>query len=289
MNFFTLQGRPLPLSEDIFPKKFDIKLEKRCTPDLVQGIKVLLMTATITELTAVMGYLEPRNGHEKVVMTLVNDSSFFYVGKYGEYPVAVAMTAYGKSQQGSIEVLHFLYGIKSIINPNYIIAIGICYGMDPSEVNPADIIVSEKVCDAAMRIGAQPHTRGNDYPASRKLLGIFSTSKMMGFEMKRDDAGNSVKVKTGILISRPDLVDDAKYKELLKRACNEPDALGGEMEGAGIMSFAYRINIKAIIIKAIGDYGDGNKAGMKGWKEFAAHAAARYVHFIMKKFPGVLT
>lgn len=287
MNFFTLQGCPLQLSEDIFPEKFDVKLES-FTPDLVKGIKVLLMTATITELRAVMGYLKPRNGHEKVVVTFVDDS-FIYVGKYGEYPVAVAMTAYGKSQQGSIEVLHFLYGIKSIINPKYIIAIGICYGMDPSEMNPADIIVSEKVCDAAMRIGAQPHTRGNEYRASQKLLGMFSTSEMMGFEMKRDDAGNSVKVKTGILIARPDLVDDVEYKELLKRACNKPDALGGEMEGAGIMSFAEKINIKAIIIKAIGDYGDGNKAGMKGWKEFAAHAAARYVHFIMKKFPGVLT
>ena len=286
MNFFTHQGRPLPLSEDIFPEKFDIKFES-FTPALVEGIKVILMTATITELRAVMGYLKPKDGHDKVVRTLVHNS-FFYVGKYGEYPVAVGMTAYGKSKQGLIEVLHLLHNINSSINPKYIIAIGICYGMEPSKMRPADIIVSEMVCDATViRTGDQPHTRGPNYPAGKILLGIFGISE--NFDMKRDDAGNSVKVETGTLISRPDLVDDAKYKELLKRACNKPDALGGEMEGAGIMSFADDSKIEAIIIKAIGDWGDGDKAGMKNWKGFAAHAAARYVHFKMEEYPGVLT
>lgn len=288
MNFFTHQGRPLPLSEDIFPEKFDIKFES-FTPALVEGIKVILMTATITELRAVMGYLKPKDGHDKVVRTLVRNS-FFYVGKYGEYPVAVGMTAYGKSKQGLIEVLHLLHNIKSsIINLKYIIAIGVCYGMDPSKMRPADIIVSEMVCDATViRTGAQPHTRGGNYPAGKILLGMFSTNEV-GFEMKRDDAGNSVEVETGTLISRPDLVDDVEYKEQLKKACNKPDALGGEMEGAGIMSFADDSKIEAIIIKAIGDWGDGDKAGMKGWKEFAAHAAAGYVHFKMEKYPRVLT
>ena len=56
------------------------------------------------------------------------------------------------------------------------------------------------------------------------------------------------------------------------------DALAAEMEGAGIMSATqYASSIDAVIIKAIGDWGDGSKDHCREWKPIAARAAAYYV------------
>lgn len=246
------------------------------------------MTATQPELTAVMGYLKPKDEPEGKVLCITYGSYYFYVGKYGQYPVAVGMSAPGKAEQGPMSTIHYLYNIASAIKQTkYIIAVGVCYGMDSEVMNPADIIVSNIVCDATcLRVGAEVKRRGTDYPAGVGLLNGFAQT-IKSFNMARDNDGNNVGVEVGPIIARPDLVDDPKYKEQLKEACNRPDALGGEMEGAAIMSFAHHNEeVQAIIIKAIGDWGDGDKAGMKGWKDFAAHAAAGYVHFVMEK--GIL-
>lgn len=244
------------------------------------------MTATITELTAVMGYLKPKDG-EKKVLCITYGSYYFYVGKYGQHPVAVGMSAPGKGEQGPMSTIHYLYNIAPAVKQTkYIIAVGVCYGMDSKKKKPADIIVSDTVCDATcLRVGAEVKRRGTDYPAGVRLQNRFAQA-IKFFKMTRGNNKN-VEVEVGSIIARPDLVDDAKYKEQLISACSKPDALGGEMEGAAIMSFAHHNEeVQAIIIKAIGDWGDGNKKKMKVWKDFAAHAAAGYVHFVMER--GIL-
>ena len=62
------------------------------------------------------------------------------------------------------------------------------------------------------------------------------------------------------------------------------DVLAAEMEGAGIMSATkYASSVDAVIIKAIGDWGDGSKDHCRGWKPFAARAAAYYVKEMLSK------
>ena len=108
-------------------------------------------------------------------------------------------------------------------------------------------------------------------------------SSPVGYTHTQD--GKEVKVHCGSIISRPDLVDNPIYKEQLKRL--RPKALGGEMEGAGIMAAiendTSKYKVEAIIIKAICDWVDGEKIEAADWKPFSSHAAARYVYHQMNK------
>lgn len=56
----------------------------------------------------------------------------------------------------------------------------------------------------------------------------------------------------------------------------ESEAIGYEMEAAGLYEAAAEAKIPAILIKGISDWGDGQKD--KKWQPAAAYLAAHYVH-----------
>ena len=104
--------------------------------------------------------------------------------------------------------------------------------------------------------------------------------------MKHSDEENAkeVKVHCGpILSSFVSLKNDAEFKKQLREV--RPDALAGEMEGAGIFLAARDTchKVEPIVIKSVGDWGDGNKDECRGWEDFASHTAATYVHYQMNK------
>ena len=257
--------------------------------DLVKGITVLLMTATPVELRGVMCYLEPTDGNEKIIETYTDAEAGkirFYIGKYGQYPVVVGMSAPAKSHQGPTSACNITTRIMEAVKPCYVIAIGICYGMDKSKTSSGDIIVSDLICDyTSLHVGVEDtqQLRERIHSVGPTLLEVFGIP--VGYSDTQD--GKEVKVHCGPIIARPDLVDNPKYKEQLKHSW--PGALGCEMEGAGIMAAienATYIGVEAIVIKAICDWGDGKKSEAADWKPFSSHAAARYVHHQMNKYPG---
>ena len=259
--------------------------------NLVKDIKILLMTATEVELRGVMGYLEPKDGNEKIIETYTNAEAGqkrFYIGKYGQCPVIVGMSAPGKAQQGPIAACNTTTKLMEAFKPRYVIAVGICYGIDKSKTSSGDVIVANLICDyTCLRVGDKDtlQPRGGTPPVGATLLQVFGAP--IGYSHTQD--GIDVKVHCGPFISRPDLVDNPIYKEQLKGL--KPDALGGEMEGAGIMAAienASYVGVEAIVIKAICDWGDGKKSEAADGKDFSSQAAARYVHHQMNKPAGVL-
>ena len=283
-NYFHLASAPAP-PKNLFPRLGDIQLESlQFSRRLGKGIKVLLMTATQTELRGILGYLKPKDGYEKIIETYTKTKAgraTFYIGKYGQYPVAVGMSAPGKAQQGPLDAIDKTTKIMQALKPCYVIAVGICYGMDKGKTSSGDIIVSNVVCDfTCLRDGDTLEPRGGIPPVGATLLNLYGTP--VGYSHKEDD--KEVTVHCGPFIARSDLIDNSLYKKQLKSL--RPDALGGEMEGAGIMAAinkaTYR-NVEAIIIKAICDWGDGKKSEATDWKPFASHAVARYVHYQMNK------
>ena len=273
-----------------FPEMKDIKIEaKPFSEDLVKGITVLLMTATPLELRGVMGYLKPKDSNGKIIETFTDAEAGkikFYIGKYGQYPVAVGMIAPAKGHQGPIDATNVTTKIMNAFKPRYVIAVGICYGMDRSKTSSGDVIVSDHIVDATcVRYGDTQQLRGGIPSAGTTLLSVFSSP--IGYTHTQD--GKEVTVHCGDFIARPDLIDNSVYKEQLKRL--RSDALGGEMEGAGIMAAiknATYIGVEGIVIKAICDWGDGKKSEAADWKPFSSHAAARYVHHQMDKPSGAL-
>src|ERR1051326_6899815 len=61
----------------------------------------------------------------------------------------------------------------------------------------------------------------------------------------------------------------------------EPEAIGGEMEGTGIYSAAYRNNVDWIVVKAICDWADGQKNNTH--QQLAAENAARFILHVLQQ------
>jgi nucleoside phosphorylase len=80
------------------------------------------------------------------------------------------------------------------------------------------------------------------------------------------------KVHYGLLLSANTLVNSAVLRAKLKAL--EPDAIGGEMEGAGAYAAGAKRKVDWVVAKAIADWGAGKT---DDWQVRAARAAARFV------------
>ena len=246
--------------------------------DLVKDIKILLMPATTSEEDSVIYYL--KQSSEAFIETYI-DGLRLYIGNYGNNKVIVVMTAPDKSRQGPIHAgvitSKMLEKVPSI---RYVVAVGVCFGMLKEKQKLGDVIISGKICDFTNKregVGENEYQRGPQHLVNPAILNKFRPRH--GFKMPHD-----IKVETGVLISTGSLIDNPDVKQ--KLFDQQPDAIAGEMEGAGIMTaidYAPERGVKAIVIKGIGDWGDGDKEATKGWKPFAARAAAHYVHEILNK------
>ncbi|XP_019859896.1 PREDICTED: uncharacterized protein LOC109588155 [Amphimedon queenslandica] len=279
--------RPVPTPpSDLFPEMKNLKFDSDYTDDLVKDIDFLLMTATEIELRGVLGYLKPLDGRNKILQAFVHECTWVYIGKYGKQSVVVGKSADSKGQQGGFDAFAVTNKIMKIFKPKYIIAVGICYGMDPQQVQLGDVIVSEviyNIYNFSLQEGSIK-SRKNEHPqlpVGRSLFSLFANS--YGFEMKHssDENAEKVEVQCGDIASFPGKINDLKFKNLLRDGC--PDTLAGEMEGAAIFKAAAEQKAEAIVIKAVADWADGNKDKFRSWKDFASHSAATYVHYQINK------
>ncbi|CAB4011195.1 5 -methylthioadenosine S-adenosylhomocysteine nucleosidase-like isoform X16 [Paramuricea clavata] len=72
---------------------------------------------------------------------------------------------------------------------------------------------------------------------------------------------NSLKVevhRVAVMLSGPDLVDNLERRQELLNYFRE--ALGLEMEGAGLHAAAYDLGIEWAVIKGVADFNDGSKS-----------------------------
>ena len=251
------------------------------TDDLTKDIKFLLMPATPAEEEQVLLYLEPKDeSSDKYIKTSVNNIPL-YIGKYGKNPVIVAKTAPAKDRQGpnqaAVVATTILTTIKSI---EYVVAVGVCFGIDKEKQHFGDVVISSIICDFVCKREGNTESgiyqRGTQDGVGDEILNIFTLPH--NFKMPHNND-----VHIGPVISQPDLIDNATVKASLVK--ERLDAVGGEMEGAAINA-AVKKNppAKCIVIKGIGDWADGTKGGSKEWKPYAARAAAYYVKTALNEY-----
>lgn len=83
----------------------------------------------------------------------------------------------------------------------------------------------------------------------------------------------------GLMLSGEKL---ARHKNFRKKLLSiEPEAIGGEMEGTGVYSAAYRTKVDWILIKAISDWADNHKDDT--YQQQAAENAARFILHVLKQ------
>ena len=245
--------------------------EEKFSKELVANVNIILVTATETEYCAVMSV-----GEKYTKVFLKKENVTVYLVMYGSHKVAVICT-----EQGPRGTTSMLQKVQGAINARYVIAIGICYGMKEGKTKLGDVIVAKSIVDTSCKKaedGSIDIREVKEWESGPKLYGIFNHP--IGFKLESGE-GEFVKVHTGKLVSENTLVASQDYKKKIHDQVRH--ALGGEMEGAGIMQAAKDGEYEGIVIKGIADWGDKNKEPYRKWQKFVAGAAANYVLYCLKE------
>lgn len=239
---------------------------------------VILLTAVKFERDAVLRLLSPLPGQQAIWRARI-DKETYYLGQFGNYKTVVTMCEMGTTGRGS-SILATYEAINLWI-PRVVVMVGFAYGKDSEKQKIADILVSSQVINLGpKRRGKKTIYRGARVEPGPTLLNRFRDA--MGWQFKRPD-GSQCDIIIGPILSEEDLIDNLDHKKSLLEQF--PDAIGGEMEGAGVYAAADRQRIEWIIIKGICDWADGNKD--KEHQPLAAAAAVSLVHFVLSE-PDVL-
>jgi len=87
-----------------------------------------------------------------------------------------------------------------------------------------------------------------------------------------------------VILTGEKLVDNLDYRTQLLKF--EPEAVGGEMEAAGVYVASHDSKVDWIVIKAICDWGDGQKAKNKEARQKkAARSAAEFLIHALQHAP----
>ena len=163
------------------------------------------------------------------------------------------------------------------LRPQAVIAIGIAFGVDQKKQSIGDILLSKQLrLYDLQRAGNEIILRGDKPHASTWLNNYFETF----FHVKWKESG----VWPGVVLTGEKLIDNIDYRDQLLKL--EVEAVGGEMEGAGLYVSSHDHKVDWIVIKAICDWADGNKKKNKTQRQKkAAKNAAEFVVECLKFAP----
>jgi nucleoside phosphorylase len=204
--------------------------------------KVLLVVATETELRNLVRVFK-EYGYSNVPVILSN-LIYLNFGKVGNVELCVLKTDMGSSGTGGVALA--MRSVKEYINPDFVVSVGIAFGLNKDKQQLGDILVARQVknYEPAKVIEGGEISRGDKMPANSTLLQRFSYSSAVW---------EKCDVHFGLVMSGEKLVNSEEFVMKLKSA--EPEAIGGEMEGAGLMAACHVQQIPWVLVKAVCDWG----------------------------------
>ena len=235
---------------------------------LLDEVILLLLTVNSNEDNAAVCYLEPLTGHTEIYRYMqrhdvnVNTHHAIYlIGKYGACTAAIRKIKPGSEFSGATTVPSLAF--QCFHNLSMIIGVGVACGVE-KRADILDVLVADKVSNydqAKLQEGGYL-SRGLIMPASDVLTDLFRQTIPWPDDniKKRLDKHNipKPKIKQGVILSGPYLINDkSKKKEIIDNFA--PEAIGIEMEAAYLFKAAVNIQIQMTIVKAVCDFGDGNK------------------------------
>jgi nucleoside phosphorylase len=261
---------PLPRAKDVSSQELI---------SLAGEIDVVLITATDTELEAVLRKLE-RYPRRQTVLKGFAEQETYYLGKFGACVAAVTKCRMGSLDSGGATLA--TEHAQRVWRPRAIVMAGVALGKDPVKQKIADVLVASQVISyEPQRVGeTQTINRGPIPPANPTLLNRFDIVPHWSF--CRPD-GSKCKREVGPILSGEKLVDAAAFKASL--LARYPQAIGGDMEGVGLAAAAVRHGVPWILVKAICDWADGKK--QETHQALAAAAAVSLIHHVLSQ-PDVL-
>lgn len=241
---------------------------------LKDGVDIVLLTATDIELNAVLDGLEPYP-RRREVFKIFEGPETYYIGKFGAFPSVVTKCRMGAISEGS--VILATEQAQRIWKPKAIIMVGIAFGKDAKKQKIGDVLVASQVISyEPQRIGEPVEHRGSIPPSNPTLLNRFENVHNWSFPSAD---GSPCGLRVGPILSGEKLIDDPEFKAALFQQF--PQAIGGEMEGAGLCAASGRVGVPWILVKSICDWADGKKSS--AYQQLAASSAVSLVHKVLSQ------
>lgn len=234
---------------------------------------VLLLTAVETELKTVLALLKPIHPKRSVYKAHIGQETY-YLGTFGAETVVVTMCGMGAIGRDSV-ILAAQQAITEL-RPAAIIMIGIAFGRSQNRQAIGDVLIASQVVSyEQQRVGNEGIVnRGPVAQTGPILLNRFRQA--LDWEFKSPE-GNLARAHIGPVLSGEKLIANEEFRDRLFELY--PQAIGGEMEGAGLYSVASRAQIEWILVKGICDWADNRKADNA--QTLAAQSAASLVHHVL--------
>lgn len=239
-------------------RRRDIGIQRRMIESIrekeVMGTaRVLIVTVADIERDVVLDVLEAHTGttaridYSTAVPTFslgtINDAELYVVqtGSQGSGGGAGALAVTGSAVRQ--------------IDPHYALIVGICYGLRPGEQVFGDILVSERIRDldhgklVEVDGRIEERLRGETVMPSAMLL------KAVRAAARTWQRKSSVPVHVGLMLAWNKLINATPVVAELRE--RHPDAIGGDMEGAGFHAAARLGGVECLLIKGICDFAEG--------------------------------
>ena len=266
--------------------KDQVTLPINIQDEVLEKIVVLLVTVNNNETLATRSYLKPLDGHENIYkfskrddFNQLHEVATYYIGKYGACPAAIRVIPPGSQVLGGASSVPRM-ALGCFPHLGAIIGVGVACGVE-KKVKMCDVVVSSKVVnyDQGRIQHGEFTSRGQAINAS-EYLHMLLTERVKwpndSFRKRLQESKMHIpKVKSGVVLSGPYLIDDAVMKQLLIKDFAQ-EAIGVEMEGAYLFAASRPASTDVILVKAVCDYGDGRKD--KSYQPTAALMAADWVH-----------
>ncbi|MDB5310312.1 MAG: hypothetical protein JWO38_4514 [Gemmataceae bacterium] len=236
---------------------------------------VVVVTVNAHETRAVFDAFQAATGSEALAVPL-EDRVYRDLGTLNGTRVFHALSEMGSGGIGAMQ--QTVDKAIRALAPGAVIAVGIAFGVDENKQEIGDILLSKQLRPYELqRVGKDEIVLRSPRPdASPRLVNYF-----VGFAQTK---WKGTPVKPGVMLTGEKLVDNVDYRAQLQGF--ERDAIGGEMEGAGLYASGHDHKVDWIVLKAICDFADGNKGKDKeARQQLAAQNAAQFLIEALRDVP----
>lgn len=209
--------------------------------------KVLVCIATDLELEVFMQFVTSKSISCNFVPGVSN--TYLSCGTYAGHEIFAVKSQMGSTSAGGATLT--VGEAISDLTPHFVISVGIAFGLKSNKHAIGDVLISQQVQMYELQKISDVNIipRGDRVSASPRLFGRADSSKLLGLPFG---------IHTGLFLSGEKLVNSPSFKTQLLDLF--PEAIGGDMESAGIMSACQRNNIPCITLKGIADWGENKNS-----------------------------
>ncbi|WP_426992448.1 hypothetical protein [Methylomonas sp. CM2] len=236
---------------------------------------VLIVTVTKVESMAVLEAFKKATGNSATSIT-IDDRVYRSLGEINGARVFMALSEMGSGGLGASQQ-SVQKGIKAL-TPHAVIMVGIAFGVNKEKQAIGEILVSKQLMlyELLKKGKSGKITPRGDRP--------HASTRLINYLQNADLDWDGSKVDFGLILTGEKLVDNINYRDSLIKL--ESEAIGGEMEGAGLYTACQDEKIDWILVKAICDWADGNKhQDKKERQQLAAQNAATFVLYALQHAP----